>query len=364
MGMVYLLTAWFEIEFEKFIPLALLSLATISGFASLGYLLNDFFDREKDARAGKKNFLAGKSPLLVILFFLISISFLLLPWKFLPFDNFSAALIISQVLLFLIYSIPPVRLKERGLAGIITDALYAHSLPVVLAAYTFSLAAERAFPVFPVILLFAWQTLTGVRNILIHQADDLRSDKKSGEKNFVPEIYPKPFHSIVKYLIFSELLFSLVFFGMLTFSQPLFLICMVAIFIVSALVALFHEKGVEQLLKGGWKFFPNNLFEKWLPPSVLIALSVIDNRFIAILLLHLALFNFDFYTQMAMRVALPLVYLVKDVVLRVIALFRIASAALLNHSIYYCFLIFGVDLKKENSSALDYLRKLRNKSDG
>ncbi len=69
MGMVYLFTAWFEIPLKEFPVLALLSITTIIGFASFGYLVNDLFDIKKDTKAGKKNFLAGKPTPLVILFF-------------------------------------------------------------------------------------------------------------------------------------------------------------------------------------------------------------------------------------------------------------------------------------------------------
>ena len=62
MGMIYLFAAWYHISLVQFVPLSVLSLITISGFASMGYLFNDLFDIEKDAAAGKSNFLAGKSP--------------------------------------------------------------------------------------------------------------------------------------------------------------------------------------------------------------------------------------------------------------------------------------------------------------
>ena len=61
MGFVYLFALWFDIPVRPFIPLSVLSIAVIIGFASFGYIVNDFFDKEKDRQAGKKNFLLDKS---------------------------------------------------------------------------------------------------------------------------------------------------------------------------------------------------------------------------------------------------------------------------------------------------------------
>ncbi|HXH19580.1 MAG TPA: hypothetical protein VNJ07_10910, partial [Chitinophagales bacterium] len=305
--------------------------------------------------------LEGKSPLLIALLFLVSLSLLLLPWKYLPFNTFSAALIFLEIVLFITYSLPPLRLKEKGMLGVVADALYAHAVPVVLAAYTFSLTAETTLSLFPTVLLFVWQMVSGIRNILLHQADDLDYDKKSKVKNFVAGIYPNPFKAVIWNLIRLELLFCLFFFSILSLTQPLFLISVFSILFVSALAVLFHEKGIAQLLKGGWRFFPNNISEKWLPPSVLIALSIIDIRYITILLLHFSLFNVDFYVRLS-HFILPLFHTLGKKLWELFAFIRIISSAMLNYSIYYSFLLFGIDLRKEKTSALRYLKKLRNHS--
>lgn len=383
MGMVYLFTAWFGIGFEQFLLLALLSVATISGFASFGYLLNDFFDREKDALAGKKNFLAGKSQWSIMLLFLVAFIILLLPWKWLPFDVFSAALIGLQILLFLIYSAPPFRLKEKGIAGIIIDALYAHALPVILAAYTYSLAAGKPLSIIPISLLFIWQSFSGIRNILLHQVDDLQSDKKSGAKNFVAGIFPQPFYAFIRNLILLEVVFSLIFFGVLIFSNRLLAICFLTIFILAFITfMLFRKQEMPEFLDSKWKFFPNNVYEKWLPSSILVALCFIDQRFVVILLVNLVLFNanailqfFRFVYDVAdvayaniVKVAFHQVFVVfPNAVYQLLKRFyyfaktwmKLIVSAVINYPIYYAFLIFGVDLRKENSSALDYLKKNR-----
>ncbi len=357
MGMVYLFTLWFSIPFAQFALLAVLSLTTICGFAATGYLLNDFFDRAKDLKAGKRNFLVNRGPAVIAVCFTGALLCLLLPWLYLPFTTISAALMALEIGLLLVYSLPPIRLKERGLAGIITDALYAHTVPVVLAAYTFSLAAQKQIPLSPMALLIGWQTLSGVRNILLHQHDDLNADAKAGSKNWVASITESSFLSSIKFLIVAETLTSLMFFGLLAAAQLWFLMCVVLIATWAIVVWInykwFNELDLSDIRV---KHYPNNVYEKWLPAAVLIILVFNQIAFAAILGLHLLLFNLEFYIE-SYKVIYPVV---RDNWINKIQIpMRRWLSVIINYPIYYSFLLFGVDLKKENQTALSYLKKRR-----
>jgi hypothetical protein len=357
MGMIYLFAARYQISFEKFIPLAILSFTTIAGFASMGYLFNDLFDIKKDALAGKRNFLADKSVPAILFLFLVSATFVFAPWYFLPKTSFSFILIEVQLSLFIIYSAPPIRLKERGAAGIITDALYAHGLPSFLAVYTFSLAAVKAFPTPDIIVLLIWQTISGVRNIVLHQWSDLEADKKSGSKNFVAGLSQTRIHLLIRGLTTTELLCSLFFFGNLVHLSLWFIICLSVILGLSAWAVFLYDKmGVSAFFASDWRFFPNNVYEKWLPVAYLAILSISDLRFLLLLFFHQALFNFSLYQHIGDWLygrwkSIPF----KGHLITV----RIFLSYPGNYLIYYVFRIFGVDLKKENTSALAYFRKHR-----
>ena len=365
MGMIYLFAVRYQISFEKFISLAILSFIAIAGFASMGYFLNDLFDVKKDALARKRNFLTGKSPLVITFLFLMSATFVLVPWYFLPKTNFSFILIGAQLLLFIIYSAPPIRLKERGMAGIVTDALYAHGLPTFLAAYTFSLAANKAFPTPDIILLCIWQATSGVRNIVLHQWWDAEADKKSGSKNFIAGLTALECQWLVFKLITFELVFSLSFFSFLLLRlNILFVICFLTVIGLYAcafssfkrLSLLFSPKGTNVFFNSDSKFFPNNIYEKWLPVAYLVILSMSDLRFLLLLVLHQALFNFSLYSLVADGIygrwkSIPF----RGHLITV----RIFLSYPGNYFIYYVFRIFGVDLKKENTSALAYFRRRR-----
>jgi 4-hydroxybenzoate polyprenyltransferase len=353
MGMIYLFAAWYHISLARFIPLSILSLITICGFASMGYLFNDLFDIKKDAAAGKSNFLAGKPVLFILLLFLVSSGFVFGPWWFLPKDNFSYLLIAAQIFLFIVYSVPPLRLKERGVAGIITDALYAHGLPPVLAAYTFALAAQHPFRISEIGMLFIWQTTSGIRNILLHQFDDLESDKISGSKNFVAGMDLVWFGYLLRALVIAEVLLSVAFFEMLVSVNPLFIIAILTTVALSvAALVVYKARGQDLFSDVVWRFFPNNVTEKWLPPAFLIILSASDFRFMILLVIHLAIFNFDFYYQVGKRIYLQVkASRVFFITVKIILSYPV------NYTIYYTLRIFSIDLIKERTSFVVYFKK-------
>lgn len=358
MGMVYLYTAWFAIDFEKMISLSLLSISTIAGFASFGYLCNDFFDRGKDTITGKRNFLIGKSNGQIILLFLVAATILSVPWLYLPFNALSIFLFAFELLLFFFYSVKPFRFKERGLLGIITDALYAHAIPVLLSLYTFHLVAQLSLQILPIGILLLWQTTNGVRNILLHQHEDLDADKKSDVKNFVSELSQETFFTLIKYCMAVEIILSTAFFTLLSLGNFQFVFCVALIFFFAAMsFIIFFNPGLSIFLRTRWKYFPNPVYEKWLPVALLLGLSSQDISFLILVFAHITLFNFSFYREFFNHVLLPFIdWLKVRFIFCLITLRRIFSF-IINYTIHLAFLAFGINLKQENLSALAYFRK-------
>jgi 1,4-dihydroxy-2-naphthoate octaprenyltransferase len=171
----------------------LASLCTILGIAGLAYFLNDLGDVAKDALAGKPNLVAGMGRAERSFLFVFFSAAALLPWLRLPFDRWSAALLLGELGLFGLYCFRPFRLKERGALGVLTDALYAHVLPALLAVHTFDLMAARPSADVPAFLvaLGCWQLALGVRNIVLHQLQDRESDLLSGTRTVATQIGPE-----------------------------------------------------------------------------------------------------------------------------------------------------------------------------
>ena len=364
MGFVYLYTLWFHISLLSFIPLSLLSITVIAGFASFGYLVNDFFDKEKDRLAGKGNFLLNKPILYQMGLPVLSLLLIALPWLYLPCDRWSFALIGIQLSLFVLYSAPPLRLKERGSAGVVIDALYAHAVPTMLAAYTFLLASTSVPRYAAFLFLFLWQFLCGVRNIVIHQQEDAASDKASNTKTFANAGNVKIVLNLLQFVLIAELLCCVVFFSLLTLDHHSFGVCIAAVLALCFQPTFWYIHITEnEIPEPPLRYFPNNVYEKWLPLVYLLLLSFSNVFFLIFLFAHISLFNFGLYRQTGQRgshiwKSIPFGHLLYLILIPV----KTLTSTVINHVIYYSLLLLGIDLKKEQMSALEYFKK-RKRSD-
>ncbi len=349
-GLVYLFTIYFSVPFDSFGVLGVCSLITIVGFASFGYLINDYFDQAKDALAGKKNFMLGKSPLRKLAYVVFSLTLLFAPWYFLPWDRFTVFLILCQFAAYFAYSLPVIRLKERGLPGVFTDAAYAHVIPVLMAAYTYALSVGTALKLSFILPLLFWQLCVGIRNIILHQLTDLEADKKSKTDTFFQRNSHLLSPGMLMLIKVVEVVAVFVLLLSVCFEQKLFGISLIAtIFAVGTAFIMSPQNGYRF-------YFPNILYDQWLPYSFLLILAILDSRFLIVLPVHLLLFSSVLiYTTI---VNLHLGYRLHEArvwarqILAVI-LVRIRLAG--NWAIYYLFRLFGIDLIARKTSAKDYI---------
>ena len=357
MGFVYLFALLFAIPLKSFIPLSFFSVIVIIGFATFGYLVNDFFDKGKDELAGKKNFLLDKSPAYQLGFLLLTSIFIVLPWLYLPATTYSYILIAIQITLFLVYSAPPFRLKERGATGIVADALYAHGLPVLLAAYTFLLASGRNIPGLTIAFLFCWQFAAGLRNILIHQSEDIDEDFRSQTRNYSASMSPKMLNRFLFSSICMELTFCMLFFISAAIDKKEVVVCLLSVVGYTGLAFSKFGIDIKKMLYSSWRYFPNMLYEKWLPPIYLLLLTLHNSYFAVILLVHLALFDIDFYRRQIHTVYLFMRWFHPHIATPIYDFSRKYVSLFINYSIYYVLLVLGINLRQENTSALGYFKK-------
>ncbi|MBS1625935.1 MAG: UbiA family prenyltransferase [Bacteroidetes bacterium] len=347
MGMVYMLSALFDIRFGSFALWAACSMATIIGFASLGYLLNDYFDRDADRLAGKKNFLLGKGPAQLALFFLIAVLLLALPWYFLPWDVYTLGMMAAQLLAYFLYSVPPIRVKERGAAGILADALYAHGIPAVMATYTYMLISGFPPDILLLALLFAWQLTAGLRNVLLHQLDDMPGDARSGTSTYATQRGGIP-HGLIQGLRIAELLLLIALLVYCALWQPAFVWALPAV--AFSLLVCARMRAAD----GYRRYYPNILYDQWLPYTFIIILSLRDIRYLLLLPLHGLLFSREIISELYHSIP----WSHYTTVLRstsVAVADRVRLAA--NWLIYLIFRLAGIDLIKEQTDAIGYIRR-------
>ena len=140
-------------------------------YASFGYVVNSYSDMTVDLVAGKPNTFSeiskrGGQRLIGIL---LSGSILL---ALLMYHQRPAimALVSLAFAIAALYSLPPARLKERGILGLITPAIAQRTMPTVII-----FEAMEYWDLTAVIICFL-STFIGLRYIIVHQIKDENAD--------------------------------------------------------------------------------------------------------------------------------------------------------------------------------------------
>lgn len=165
-------------------PQLLLTLIALAACAAYVSVINDLTDFDDDRASGKANRLAGKSRGFVAAVLACCIlpgAGIAIHWRGEPL---LLSLYLASWVAFTLYSLPPIRLKNRGVLGLLADASGAHLFPGLLAVAV--VYSRRVGPVDTVWLVSVavWSLSCGARGILWHQIGDLRNDEKTGLRTF------------------------------------------------------------------------------------------------------------------------------------------------------------------------------------
>ena len=281
----------------------LMSCCTIFGIAGFGYFLNDLSDREEDAAAGKFNVLIGMPMPGIIGLLLLFLALAILPWVFyFPVNALILSLLGAELGLFMLYSLPPFRFKERGWLGVLCDALYAHGLPAVLAAITFYHlgdgkldlpGCEWSYWWLYLGLLGGWQFFLGGRNILLHMRSDLDKDSQTGTKTLAVNLGKERLDTILQKVVFPlELLGFLGFFALMAWLMPWW----GAVGLYFLVFTVYKTRQVNQVaLPSSFAerltLFLDDFYVLWIPLLTLAALAMVNLWFLIGLAVHLILFR-------------------------------------------------------------------------
>ena len=270
--------------------------------AAFGYLLNDLCDVEADAAAGKHNSLTD----FVLLWRIIIVGIPLFagvaawyqlnhfPLIYLPRKHLANFLFGMQIVVLIIYSVKPIRLKEKAEWGIIADAFYGHLNPVLITLYVFGFSGVLSrWGHWLMTLVIAVCFIKGIRNILLHQIEDRKKDEAAGLNTAVIKYGPwRVINFINGYLFPAEAFFL----GLLTLvictHIPPCIICLMGFALISYLKFSGWKLGYadRRLLEFKYTYFMNDYYEAWLPGFLLAFLSVYRHEFVFLLILHLILF--------------------------------------------------------------------------
>jgi hypothetical protein len=262
------------------------------GAAGFGYYCNDVFDIAQDDKVGKSNSASGHAGPIRLLI-LLALGFLaMMPWIAFVREALLTAIALSHLLLFVLYSSPPLRLKERGFSGAVVDALYAHVLPSVIILIAFNPKADWQWMVV-VTAVAIWQMALGFRSILTHQLSDFSSDRANAVRTYAVRLgVQRTLHLISSVVPVVEAAALFVF------------VLSIAILNIKLSLASVVTLGLVMLTKpfgeGVLRYHPdrghvvsslfNQIQEAYLPLIFLVALCTVDGGYGWVAALHLILF--------------------------------------------------------------------------
>lgn len=297
-----LLVAPGEMESRAAVHLATMLFVFLGSGLFVRYF-NDFCDIEQDQKAGKHNIARGDHP--VIRWLKLTGYTAVIPVAlWLCAAPFPLYLLMGvQHLLYLLYSTPPVRLKEKGWQGLVCDATYGHAVPAAVGfAFGYTAGAESSPESLWKYIAFAAlsQYALGIINIIYHQIEDHPKDKEAGVLTWVVLETPATALRIVfnRYtpLALASLAGFYLYWG-INGHPVLALALLLTLFLNSA--TWFRNAGNAPVRQSPDLLALNELTEVWAPLYTIMALVFQEHRFIYLLLLH----TFIFY-----RVVSPFVF--------------------------------------------------------
>lgn len=209
-GLFALIYTWlslsFGIEGPEFLLSALVLFSSFFFIGVYGYVLNDIFDVQSDESVAKYNIASHLNHYQKwgVLVFSAAAGFCFLATyniKTLPF-------VIAQLSVLFLYSVPTIRLKERGIAGILADAFYAYVNPLLIMLTVLGQFVELSD--FLTLFLVLFYCFIGLKNIFQHQAEDAINDSYSGTKTFGAK-YPGFSHRAFYFFILASWVVWIVF---------------------------------------------------------------------------------------------------------------------------------------------------------
>jgi 4-hydroxybenzoate polyprenyltransferase len=272
----------------------LILLGAIVAGAVFVSLINDFTDLDEDTKAGKSNRLAGFSTQKSIVYIFASIALgILFTWYLWSFST-TILFYLGAWISFSLYSIPPFRLKTRGILGVFADAFGAHVFPTlfVLSGMFEFLDKETGVTIF--FIVGVWAFSCGMRGILWHQFFDLDNDKIAGVKTFASLLEIKQIKLLERILIFLELISFILL--AISFHQFILLALLGASIIYVGVLS--SAIGVTQVLilvpeKGSWTIFMASFYQSVVPLTLIIILSIQVPVFLILIPVYLLLFPND-----------------------------------------------------------------------
>ncbi len=265
----------------------------VSCVANYGYALNELFDVDEDRRGQRTNAAQQAGPRRMWLIIGLSAATALLLASAAG-GTAGALLTAGELLIPLAYSIPPLRLKNRGWPGILCDASAAHVYPAMLALLILFHQGLRSPDALIVIAAALWSLMTGLRGILSHQLQSEEHDRAAGLVTVVHALGHRRLVLWVKYVILPlEIAAFAAFISQCDVGSPFVAVAAVYILYELAKSAL-NAFPVVVFTKSGERYLPfvdEGFYKVWGPLMVALDATAKDLRYVGLIPITVALFR-------------------------------------------------------------------------
>ena len=266
-----------------------LYLLAIIGIAGFGHVFLDAFDVEEDRLLGKPNLWAPLDNFRRALLIVLLLAAAWIPFLFLPIGRAGLSLVGLQFLSFVLYAVPPIRLKGRGLAGAAADAMYAHALPAMWTWILFSRISGARAQWWPPVLIGTWALAVGMRHMLQHQALEVANDRRAGVATYAATRGIEAAHSLImRVLLPLEVASFLLLLAIVSVRIPVVAAGFVLFLLWHLIRARSAPAGESAVVRS---FILSRFYEKWLPLLVLAGLALNDPAWLVVLVMHAAVFR-------------------------------------------------------------------------
>ncbi len=254
-------------------------------------IINDLTDIEEDKASGKHNRLSKLSPSLRWILLSVSILAGAACAFFLAADALTLTMYLLSYLSFTLYSVPPFRLKKRGLAGVAADACGAHLFPSLTIIAGTQYYLQLPFDYIWFAAAGIWSLMYGLRGILWHQFLDRDNDRRIGLNTFATQRDPNRFKSYSIIILLIEIIaLSIV----LVYTKNIW--PFIALFAYLLLATAYHKLWGIKLIaivppaNRSWHIILSSYYQVFLPIALLLASSIVYPYSWLILGLHVFLF--------------------------------------------------------------------------
>lgn len=278
-------------EFGLGVKLLGLALLAIFGIGTMGHIINDWNDIADDRKAGKPNTMELITVPYRWLMFMAFVVLGYLPW-FIGFmaDETIVFLLGLEAVLFMLYSVPPVKLKKIPLAAICLDSLYAFVVPSLFLWFSFDSTVGVNTNFWLVASIIGWTFPMGLRHVLLHHITDRNNDMLSSIPNLANLFGVRAILQTTRWILVPvEMLFHMAFLFQLFQFDLIFGVLLMVIYGLLMISVLVSK--LPYLSLGLAKLPLDTYYTKFLGIACLLGLSISNPEYLMVLVVFLLLFT-------------------------------------------------------------------------